>query len=294
MATTRAQPRKRAAKDTSTAPLPHTVEPPPPDDQPPPTHVIGALARVQQFIGGVPKMSSADHRKRIGTTSNDNEPGVKYPYRSIDQITQAAQPLLGRYGIAIVPTAILELTVTDLTMGTPPKPWTDTRIKIAWTIYGPGGVEDRISAESVGLGRDNSDKGPNKATTAAYKNLVLRILAIGDPDDDPDAAKHVTDTPPVDAAVEANVVEANEAFERVRSFAGDQDRAAELRHFGAANGRRGFDNIALQDPEWRAAVLAEIDRLESPAADADALADALDPNADPAPEDLFQGEGYGA
>jgi hypothetical protein len=41
-------------------------------------------------------------------------------------------------------------------------------------------------ARTEGLGEDNADKGINKAMTGAYKNLLLRILCIGDPQDDTD------------------------------------------------------------------------------------------------------------
>jgi hypothetical protein len=53
-------------------------------------------------------------------------------------------------------------------------------------VYGPGGLEDRIESVTMGIGRDNSDKSANKAMTGAFKNLLLRLLCIGDPADDTD------------------------------------------------------------------------------------------------------------
>lgn len=146
-----------------------------------PTNVIAALARVEAEIGGIRKMTSTE-RQRAGMHV-DSDRGVKWAYRGIDQIAQAAQPLFGRYGVVIVPKVKRHVVDEIMVNG---NPWTDTTVEVKWTIYGPGGIQDRITAYTVGLGRDNSDKGYNKAMTVAYKNLLLRLLSIGDPKDDID------------------------------------------------------------------------------------------------------------
>lgn len=156
-------------------------EPPAEPERPAPTNVIEALARVQAEIGGVRKLTAAE-RRRLGLGGGDaDERGVPYAYRGIDQIAAAAQPLFGEYGIVIVPTAS-ETSVRELLVRN--NPWTEHHMKVTWTIYGPNGTS--ITAESEGLGRDNSDKGINKAITSCFKNLLLRVLCIGDPADDSD------------------------------------------------------------------------------------------------------------
>jgi hypothetical protein len=142
-----------------------------------PTNVIAALARVEAEVGGIEK-------KRGG------EGGVKYPFRGIDAISQSAQPLLGKYGVVMVPT-VENHVVDDITVGG--KPWTDTTVTVLWRIYGPGGVDDMIECRTVGYGRDNADKGMNKAMTGAFKNVLLRVLCIGDPQDDTDGHTHERD-----------------------------------------------------------------------------------------------------
>jgi hypothetical protein len=150
------------------------------------TDVIAALAKVQADIGGIAK-------RRGG------EGGISYAYRGIDAISSEAQPLFGREGIVIVPTEATITSVDQITVNG--KPWTDTFVSVSWTIYGPGGANDQITAVTQGIGRDNSDKGYNKAATQAFKNLLLRILCIGDPQDDADTPAHQNN------ATDARVVE---------------------------------------------------------------------------------------
>ena len=138
-------------------------------------NVITALAKVQSEIGGIGKTRPKDGQ-------------LSYAYRGIDAIASEAQPLFGKHGVVIVPTKTTITSVEPLTVNG--KPWTDTLVSVHWTIYGPGGVDDCIESTTSGLGRDNSDKGVNKAATQAFKNLVLRILCIGDPQDDADQPQH--------------------------------------------------------------------------------------------------------
>lgn len=168
-------------------------------------NVITALAKVQSEIGGIGK-------KKGG------EGGISYAYRGIDAIAAAAQPLLGAAGVVIVPTEAKITGVEPLTVNG--KPWTDTFVTVAWTIYGPGGVTDHICAVTQGMGRDNSDKGYNKAATQAFKNLVLRILCIGDPQDDADQPQHqnnYTDSRPEPQPDPARVA-AEELFEMCKAL----------------------------------------------------------------------------
>lgn len=153
-----------------------------------PANVIAALARVQADIGGIEKLTPEQRRKR-GQGGGD-ERGVSYAYRGIDQIAAAAQPLFGKFGIVIVP-EMRSYVAKEIQVNA--KPWTDAELIVNWRVYGPGGRDDFIDARTVGLGRDNSDKAANKAMTGAYKNLLLRLLCIGDPDDDTDGHTHERD-----------------------------------------------------------------------------------------------------
>jgi hypothetical protein len=162
----------------------------------PPANVVEALARVASEIGGIEKLTTEERKAR--GLSKSKEQGVTFAYRSIDQVTQAAQPLFAKYKIIIAPT-LVSWEVKDITVNG--NPWTDTMVNYHWDIYGPDGREDLITASTAGLGRDNSDKGFGKAMTNAYKNLILRLLTIGDPAEEIDHDVHPADrlapAPPV-------------------------------------------------------------------------------------------------
>jgi hypothetical protein len=163
-----------------------------------PTNVIEGLARVEAEIGGIRKLTKAQ-RQAAGMTVDESGQAVPWPYRGIDQICQQAQPLLGKYGVVIVP-KVTNHIVDPVPHYGKEGTWFDTTVHVTWTIYGPGGPDDKIKSRTIGVGRDNSDKGINKAMTVAYKNLLLRLLSIGDPQDDLD---HTNLQPPADAGGEA-------------------------------------------------------------------------------------------
>ena len=153
--------------------------------RPLPTNVVEALARITGEIGGIERLNPTQ-RAQLGMHTDpsvDPNKGIKYAYRGIDQITQAAVPLLAKYGVVFVPLASHD----EITRGLGNSGnMTEHIIVTHWRIYGPGGRDDYIDASTVGEARDTGDKGANKAQTAAFKNLLLRVLCITDPSDDTD------------------------------------------------------------------------------------------------------------
>ncbi len=143
------------------------------DETPSPTNVVAALSLVMRDLPGIAK---AKHRTEDGK-------GLTYAYRGIEEITAEVQGLFAKYGVVTVP-RVRARTVKDIVVND--RDWTDTYLEVEWDIYGPGGTLDFISATTYGHGRDNSDKGTNKAMTQAYKYLLLDLLAISDPADDND------------------------------------------------------------------------------------------------------------
>lgn len=102
-----------------------------------------------------------------------------YAYRGIEQITAVLQPLLAKHGVVIVPQA-------DLVSVTPAPGmkdnWTDTVLRVAWCVYGQDGTF--VNAQTIGIGRDNADKGANKAMSQATKYLYLELFCISDKKDE--------------------------------------------------------------------------------------------------------------
>ena len=158
-------------------------------EEPMPTNVVAALARVQAELPA------------IGKDQVYNAPGTRYTYRGIEDITAHAQRLFGRYGIVWVPRVLKRKTVHLTVNG---KPWTEEQLKVEYTVYGPRhghSVAAGLAGDSIivgpvwGLGRDNADKGTNKAMTQAWKYALIQTLCVGDSKDDADSERHETDGP---------------------------------------------------------------------------------------------------
>lgn len=153
----------------------------PPVDLPAP-HVIEALRRVMRDLPGIGKDQTASAQQG------------GYAYRGIEQITQHTQPLFARHGIVFVP-RVVSYEIRDIVVNG--KPWTDTVELVEYDVYGPGGIEDRITVGPIlAIGRDNSDKGANKCLTQALKYALLQALSIADSKDDGDGQTHEAEPPP--------------------------------------------------------------------------------------------------
>ena len=114
-------------------------------------------------------------------TKGDKSP-QGYTYRGIEAITKQLQPLLAKHGVVIVPSA----TISNVTPSPGMKEsWQDVYMTVQWDVYGPDG--SKVTACTTGIGRDNADKGANKAQTQAFKYLLLHLLCIADAKDDADS-----------------------------------------------------------------------------------------------------------
>jgi hypothetical protein len=147
----------------------------------PPSNVVEALARVMRDLPG------------IGRDQRAPKEHGGYAYRGIEQITTHVSALLARYGVVFVP-EVRRVETHDVAVGT--TMFTDTILTVRYRIYGPGGPTDRINATVVGIGRDSSDKGANKAMTQAYKYALIQTLCISDSKDDADGQSWIADVPP--------------------------------------------------------------------------------------------------
>lgn len=149
---------------------------------PPAANVVVALSQVIAELPG------------IGKDENASQQQGGYAYRGIEAITREAAPLFAKHGIVFVPRLVRwerdQITVSN-------KPWTDDRCEVVYTVYGPGGPDDKIEVGPIpAVGRDNSDKGTNKALTQAFKYALLQVLCIADGKDDADGSTHERDARP--------------------------------------------------------------------------------------------------
>lgn len=148
----------------------------------PARNVVEALRRVMRDLPAIGK----------DNTASPQQGG--YAYRGIEQITQHTQRLFALHGVVFVP-RVVSYEVRDLTINN--KPWTDVYELVEYDVYGPAGVDDRITVGPIlAIGRDNSDKGGNKCLTQAYKYALLQALSISDAKDDADGTTHEADPAP--------------------------------------------------------------------------------------------------
>lgn len=181
----------------------------------PAANVVEALRRVMRDLPGIGR----------DQTASQSQGG--YAYRGIEQITRETQGLFARHGVVFAP-SIDGYEIRDLVVNG--KPWTDTVLQVRYEVYGPGGVEDRITVGPIlAIGRDNSDKGANKALTQALKYALLQTLCISDAKDDADGHTHEADrrqersSEAIDAALlleELDAATATDVKERLEAKAG--------------------------------------------------------------------------
>lgn len=160
-----------AAADTP-AEIAAAIEALGPDDRPA-ANVVEALLRVMRDMPAIGK-------DRRGPSDQGS-----YAFRGIEDITRRTAALFARHGVLMVP-HVKRWEWEVFEKGG--KRWTDDMVEVEYECFGPGGVNDRIVIGPVpGRGRDNSDKGSNKAMTGAWKYALTQALQIADQKDDNDA-----------------------------------------------------------------------------------------------------------
>lgn len=169
-----------------------------------------------------------------------------YAYRGIETMVRVIQPLLAKHGIVIVPTATLN--TVDHAPGSK-EAWQDTYLTVEWQVYGPDG--SWFKAQTVGVGRDHTDKGAAKAATAAFKYLLLHLFCVADGADESEGHDYAA------AAVEPPGLL---VFYRLRDH-GQRDPgiAQAMREFAASKGRTLQAQELTDDEQWAAAVEHALD-----------------------------------
>lgn len=120
----------------------------------------------------------------------------KFSYRGIDQVVQAVNPLLKKHGVAILPTKIRSLN-NERFENANKKIVTDVQVIVEYTWIAEDGSE--FVTEVSGSGRDFADKAVSKATSVAFRTLLLQSLALPTGDPDPDSESIEVDAKTSDA-----------------------------------------------------------------------------------------------
>lgn len=97
-----------------------------------------------------------------------------YKFRGIETIMAQLGSLLAKHSVIIIPHVSLLSVSPSPGM---PNGWQDSTIEVLWDIIGH---DECFQAQTIGVGRDKSDKGVTKAQTQAYKYLLLPLFSIAD------------------------------------------------------------------------------------------------------------------
>ena len=123
----------------------------------------------------------------VGKNQRAPEKAGGYQYRGIEAVTAALRKLCAQHGVVIWPVA----RVVDAQPAPGMNPgWYDWRVEVTYSVAGPDGSLLEPPPVTYGIGRDNSDKGINKAMTQAFKYLLLQLFMVADDAHDADGADY--------------------------------------------------------------------------------------------------------
>ena len=168
-------PRKTAAKDEAAQAEPVDLADAPPPIDPAILEGMSLAARLAHITAEVKGVAKAGRNEHFN-----------YAYQRAEDVAAAVSPLLGRYEVTIIPQLDMANVVADET-GRETRGGAkirDYRVPISMWVACPTG--DRVVPWGA-LANDDSDKGLNKAITAATKSFLRAAFLIPLPDDDTDS-----------------------------------------------------------------------------------------------------------
>lgn len=120
---------------------------------------------------------------------NDTAPASAggYRYRGIEAVTAALRKLCAKHGVVIWPVTRVIEAPPSIAMK---EGWLDWRVEVTYAVAGPDGTKLDPPPVTYGIGRDNTDKGINKAMTQAFKYLLLQLFMVADDAHDGDGADY--------------------------------------------------------------------------------------------------------
>lgn len=138
-----------------------------------------AREAVDQLIGTLEGLSI--HQRILGILGelpaigkDQRNEQQKFMYRGHDDVMNALNPLLAKWGVYFSPNAIKRVTGERTTRSG--STMYEVNLCVRYTFWGAGG--DFIEATAWGEGTDSGDKSTNKAMTMALKNVLAQVFAI--------------------------------------------------------------------------------------------------------------------
>lgn len=197
----------------------------------------------------------------IGKDRNNAQQGFKY--RGIDQVYNALNPLLAKYGVYMS----AEVLGKDRQERTTQKGGilAFTSLRMRYHFHAEDGSS--VFTEAEGEGMDSGDKSSNKAMAIAHKYAILQAFCVPTEDiTDPDAEVHEV-APRTRAEPEFARSPADEFFERAKIAISNQTDLTKLHawvqdNLGHLNALPAEQGKALRDQyERRTAALAQAPNL---------------------------------
>lgn len=120
--------------------------------------------------------------KKDTTTS-----GSRYNYRGVDRVVDAVAPMLRKHGVIVMPVKVrAEYTVIETKSGSA---MNYCRATVSFAVMGPRGdvlsaphpetgIVGALLGEAVGEGFDSGDKSSMKAQSVAYREFLIKALAV--------------------------------------------------------------------------------------------------------------------
>src|SRR5688572_14318035 len=100
----------------------------------------------------------------------------RFNFRGIDDIMRVLKPLLAKHQVIVVPD-VLERIDTERPTAKGGTLYT-VLMHVRFSFYGPAG--DSFTASGWGEGTDSGDKATNKASSSAFKYVLVQVFAIAD------------------------------------------------------------------------------------------------------------------
>lgn len=131
---------------------------------------------------------------------NARNDAQRFNYRSIDEVLDHLNPLLGTHGVFYTP-RVVERIGEQRTTKNNNALWT-VHLHVEYTFYALDGSS--VTASAWGEGTDSGDKATSKAMTMAQKSCLMQVLAIsdhevGDPDGTTQEESNAAPQPPADS-----------------------------------------------------------------------------------------------
>lgn len=164
-------------------------------------------------------------RKEVGAVRKDLQPtaGVKFNYRSADQVINALVPAMNKYGVFT--------TVEDFDYERTEHPAPNSKVvtvvtfKKRVTFYAPDG--SNVSSVVASENSDYADKATGGASTYAYRYALLQTFTLPTDEDDPDSKRIERESVPTPAAIiPTSPVPASKVKElqaQIKAAAGERD-----------------------------------------------------------------------